>query len=1204
MGLFNFKAKDTATKTKTSERPKLKFNFSLAKKSEPTQPTEEQTKKATLPDFLGGGSYTIDTKNPGKVVNTGRSTYGGVDTKKDYQRDDIVPVSLGGDNSSPKNIRSVPTEKNPAQLEAQIAQDYKDGKITLGQARLKILTFKQERDNPLPTQNLAKNLFAAAKEMITGKKESDKTPNKSLLQQAGEKQSAKPMSFPVGENLIPEQTQKAHEVVSTPAVQNPRYPTIFHFITKAPGDVAKGFTRGVAEAGLSGIQALSRGKQDESQLTIQPKSKIERFVFGDEEMKPLATKIAGLEQQGVKLPLAFGLVVGSTAMDLTPFGAPEKGLTKEVLEHITEQEAKGLAKEEIIQSVKAKFGQKVASQVTENISKAAEDLGFKTNEVRPERDRLDSQIDYLYNTLNRADSQSFVKDGKLDLDAFARREKLVGNIESGTITKNEVNSGLEFSHSLEANPEAGFIKPPKLSETKLGETLYPLESQDPVTQDAFRTMQKNTLKGKELANTEVSKIKVPNEQGLQTILDYQAGKPTPYSEQIKTEFDRLFKEANDRGYAVKYTENYLPQIYDNSSEEVKTAMSKYLTDKGVATSTIEAYVNDIKDLPKDVVAHLKINPSFTKTKAFPDYATAMEYGLTPKYTNPAQLLAHYRYDLERSFASHQFVDEMINRGKIGILEAAKPDWKPINLPFSPKGYYAEPKLADMLNGIYRDENTLSFGQKVVKTASTVSKKMQDLTLSAGLPRSNINFFAMGQAIKELASGRPISSLKAFIRSNFNKASIRFFEEKAPVIARMAEEGLDLGGRIGQYDKVYENLVKKNTWQEALGNEWDKSFNEKTFASFMPQMYVQTFEDAEKRALKQGLDQPAAQELAAQVIRKFYGIMENVGRSKTTEDTLSAVLFAPKFRESLLNMLGNTLKSLTTEIRNPEYYLNRRFAIGATIMFGAYDALNYKLNGQHMWENEPGKEFELRIPAGDNIIYTPVLPSFTALPRNLASGGIALAKGDLKTAAQKFGSALSSPIKLATEVISNTDYFGHPIYDKESSLIQKLKDVGKYVGLNYNHPYVSELIKLSEGKQPLYQTVSKMLELPLKFSTLSQANQQRMLEAARQKSEETAKHKEKFRPTYDEIRQLIKDGKESEAQSKIDSLTEQDYEAYKSLFATDKKKETSKKEAEIYPIVEQVNKLMKAGKDDEAQNIVDSLTDDQYEIYKTVKKKTK
>src|SRR5262249_13034860 len=147
-----------------------------------------------------------------------------------------------------------------------------------------------------------------------------------------------------------------------------------------------------------------------------------------------------------------------------------------------------------------------------------------------------------------------------------------------------------------------------------------------------------------------------------------------------------------------------------------------------------------------------------------------------------------------------------------------------------------------------------------------------------------------------------------------------------------------------------------------------------------------------------------------------------GRSKTAEDTLSAVFFAPKFREGLVNMWGNTLRSLTTEVRNPEFYMNRRFALGAALMFAGYDALNYKLNGNHMWENEPGKEFELKIPHGDDIIYTPVLPSLTALPRNLVSGTIAAAKGDPKTAGQKLGSTLSSPIKMLVEAVSNRDYF--------------------------------------------------------------------------------------------------------------------------------------------------------------------------------------
>lgn len=99
---------------------------------------------ATLPAHLGAGSYNINTASPGKVINTGHTTYGGIPAQAGKNRDDIVPVSLGGANTNPMNIRVVPAKDNPAKLETQLANDVKTGRTTLGQAREKILTTKNQ----------------------------------------------------------------------------------------------------------------------------------------------------------------------------------------------------------------------------------------------------------------------------------------------------------------------------------------------------------------------------------------------------------------------------------------------------------------------------------------------------------------------------------------------------------------------------------------------------------------------------------------------------------------------------------------------------------------------------------------------------------------------------------------------------------------------------------------------------------------------------------------------------------------------------------------------------------------------------------------------------------------------------------------------------------------------------------------------------
>lgn len=120
------------------------FNKTTVKNTSTT--TAAAFKVATLPSFLGGGVYTINTQNPSRLALTPRN-YAGVSAQTGMNRDHIVPVSLGGVSANKANINLVPATKNPAYLETQVANDLKAGRITLGQARLRVLAYKQQQKN-------------------------------------------------------------------------------------------------------------------------------------------------------------------------------------------------------------------------------------------------------------------------------------------------------------------------------------------------------------------------------------------------------------------------------------------------------------------------------------------------------------------------------------------------------------------------------------------------------------------------------------------------------------------------------------------------------------------------------------------------------------------------------------------------------------------------------------------------------------------------------------------------------------------------------------------------------------------------------------------------------------------------------------------------------------------------------------------------
>ena len=90
------------------------------------------------------------------------------------------------------------------------------------------------------------------------------------------------------------------------------------------------------------------------------------------------------------------------------------------------------------------------------------------------------------------------------------------------------------------------------------------------------------------------------------------------------------------------------------------------------------------------------------------------------------------------------------------------------------------------------------------------------------------------------------------------------------------------------------------------------------------------------------------------------------------------------------------------------------------------------------------------------------------------------------------------------------------------------------------------------------------------------------------------------PLYEETQSLVADGKEKEAKAIVNSLSEDDYEIYKRLKASDKRRDNTGLQIKILPVFLSNRELVLQGKEDEALQVVNNLTDEEYEAYKKVK----
>ncbi len=96
--------------------------------------------------------------------------------------------------------------------------------------------------------------------------------------------------------------------------------------------------------------------------------------------------------------------------------------------------------------------------------------------------------------------------------------------------------------------------------------------------------------------------------------------------------------------------------------------------------------------------------------------------------------------------------------------------------------------------------------------------------------------------------------------------------------------------------------------------------------------------------------------------------------------------------------------------------------------------------------------------------------------------------------------------------------------------------------------------------------------------------------------------ENVRPIYDKAQALIAAGDTAGAQALVNNLSDKDYDIYKAIKTSEKSKTTTGLERELLPTYTKIQELKAGGKDDEAQQLVDDMTDDEYHAYTLLKNK--
>jgi hypothetical protein len=276
-----------------------------------------------------------------------------------------------------------------------------------------------------------------------------------------------------------------------------------------------------------------------------------------------------------------------------------------------------------------------------------------------------------------------------------------------------------------------------------------------------------------------------------------------------------------------------------------------------------------------------------------------------------------------------------------------------------------------------------------------------------------------------------------------------------------------------------------------------------------------------------------------------------------------------------------------------------------LSYGLYTAANKFLTGHYIWQNPSTHQFDLQVPTGSgNYAYVPFMPSFLAVPRDILGGTLSTFEGDLKGATQQFSGVLSAPVQLFGQLYANKDFYGRPIYKDTDTGAVKGEKIASYLGLNVVPPFVKEAVTYIENKgtTPLYQSITAGLALPIKYGSDAKNNTSDFYDALDNYNAMHAQAVAKFKPTFDKIQQLLQSGQKDQAQQILNGLSDDDYTLYKDALAGQKSASTTQAEAQFLPTYRNIQNLVKQGNTSQAQVLLNGLSDSDYKLYQKLKGK--
>ena len=494
--------------------------------------------------------------------------------------------------------------------------------------------------------------------------------------------------------------------------------------------------------------------------------------------------------------------------------------------------------------------------------------------------------------------------------------------------------------------------------------------------------------------------------GLDGFFAYQSGDRSGQFAQINKYFEDKFNELNAAGVDVPHKEDYLPQIWNNTDKEIEQAYRR-----------------------------LGLKPGFSLHAIFENYQEGLSAGLSPKFDKVSDLISWYEQRADKAIADRKFFNTLVQNDIIKTPRFAPRDWNtldPDHFPIKSTGDYAgvfkaPPEVADLINNYLRQPSGL------VNTTANVASTLKNIVLSSGIPNTGLNMHGLNILTRNaLASDNPLSG---FLRGTYYlinpSAAERAFEDMSDRAVFFAQHGMQVSSEGHELAHIF-NEASDSKIASGLGKYSDtlrKAFAGPLFEKIVPALKTQYAESIFKQLTRGGMEQDAAARLAAQTSNNMFGGINwlETGRSRQTQDLFRALILAPDFQESNINIAKGIAKG-AIHFTDPQFQAYRTFSRNFLAAYIAANVANYALSGHTMPENESGHTFEIAVgqtAEGRTRYFRPfgTAVDFLRIPYDVA---LSISKGDLSAVGRVVRNRVSVPAQAAAQVFFNIDPFGNPI----------------------------------------------------------------------------------------------------------------------------------------------------------------------------------